>query len=366
MSLPPVQISLDSFGANDTSYIHLNPDWDTATLGYSSNLPMTPVDIAIGLDEYIFVADIANNKILTINKAGNIETTQNLNNIQPIEKPTGIAIDEKLNLLIVNGSNTIFIWNQYFNNVGIDSVITGINLDTTMIFSANQVLIDSLSGIYSFYTDTDENSNFQDIAFGPSDDNTVFVTDKGNDRILKLTIVISGGVLLKNNYLHPFFTGVYETDIATFGSGAGTVDNPKGITADDDGSIYFTQLGGNFLVQKMKQGGEYIPAFTLYEDAIMDLERFKGPYDIALGPNDEIFVIDTADSGRVSKFYNRGIHAGNQANLGRKGLAEARFNQPHSIAVSDDGIVYIANTGANRIERYQYTISDEDLPEERP
>ena len=46
MQLPTVQINPESFGTNDTSYIHLTPDWDAAALGYSQEFPFTPVDIA--------------------------------------------------------------------------------------------------------------------------------------------------------------------------------------------------------------------------------------------------------------------------------------------------------------------------------
>ena len=201
------------------------------------------------------------------------------------------------------------------------------------------------------------------VAYGPQDDNTVFLTDKGNNRIVKLNMVISTGVLLENRYLLPTFTGLYEADIATAGTGAGTVDNPRGITTDNDGNVYFTQFGSNFLVQKLKESGDvYISAYTLYQHPIMDLNRFIAPFDIALGESDAIFVVDTGDSGRVSKFYNKGISAGNPVNLGKKGLVEAVFNRPRSIAVSSDEIVFIANTGNQKIERYQYSVSDDDLP----
>ena len=89
----------------------------------------------------------------------------------------------------------------------------------------------------------------------------------------------------------------------------------------------------------------------------MDLNRFISPTDIAIGFEDAIFVIDPGDSGRVSKFHNKGSQAGTKADLGRKGLVDARFTSPRGITVSDDEIVYVANTGANKIERYQYSIS---------
>jgi len=368
MVLPSVQRSIESFGANDTSYIHANPDWTASSMGYYPANPFTPVDIAIGDDEYIFVADSANNKIITVSKSGQLITHQNLNTIGPVEAPVGIAINSKLNLLIVNGSNVIYCWQQYFNNIGVDSIIVGFNaIDSSYIFSGKTALIDSITGIYPFYVDSLENSSFQGIAFGPSSDNTIFVTDNANNRILKLEMVFSSGVRLKNNYLLPVFTGIYQENIATFGSGAGTVDNPRGITTDSEGNVYFTQTGGNFLVQKLvPQNDLYVSEYEGYQDPIMDLNRFDFPADIALGLNDAIFVIERdsteLDSGRVSKFHNKGVLAGKVANLGRKGLVEARFTSPRAIAVSSDETVYIANTGKNKIERYQYSISSDDLP----
>lgn len=363
MPLPSVQNSPDEFGANDTSYIHLNPDWYAETIGYVPGQSMLPVDIAIGEDDYIFIADNANNRVIAVTKSGQVATHQDLNTIELSKSPVGIDIDTKLNLLVVDGTNTVYVWNQYINNIGIESLLTRGETDTSIIYLDDPALLDSVLRVNPFYVDEDGNSSFQGVAFGPSADNTVFLTDKGNNRIVELKIYLSGAVLLKNGYFHPLFSGMYERDVATYGSGAGTVDNPRGITTDDAGNIYFTQLGGNFFVQKLKkQGDQYISAFTLYEDPIMDLNRFAGPCDIAIGEDDAIFVIDTADSGKVHKFYNKGSRAGIDANLGRKGLSVARFDQPLGIAISEGEIVYVINTGRNRIERYQYSVSDSDLP----
>ncbi len=367
MPLPAVVNSPESFGANDTTYNHLSPVWDAAFLGYSPVQPMKPVDIAIGDDNYIFVADNANDRIVTLTKSGYVATHQKLNTINPVEHPLGVAINSKLNLLIVNGSNSVYVWNQYINNIGVAAVVVGLAPDSSLIYSTSQSIIDSVFTINPFYTDDDLNSSFQGVVFGPVTDNSVFLTDNGNNRIAHLEIKVTGGVLLKNGNLHPTFSGYYIEDIASFGSGAGTVDNPRGITTDANGNIYFTQLGGNFYVQKLKkQGDSYVPGFILYEHPIMDLGRFFGPFDIALGNDDDIFVIDTADSGRVSKFYNKSTSVGFAANLGKTGLINARFNQGRGIAISDELIVYVADAEANRIERYKYSVSATDLPVEQP
>jgi len=361
MPLPSLLNSPDSFGANDTSYIHLDPDWTASSMGYFPENPMNPVDIAIGDDGYIFIADESNNRIITVSQSGNLVTDHNLDRIAPVDNPTGIAIDAKLNLLIVNGTNKIYVWNQYLNLSGIN----GVAVDTTDLnFTSDPGLIDSVLRIHPFYIDEDETSSFQGVAIGPTEDNTVFVTDKTNNRILKLNLVISGFVNMGRR-IFPIFSGVYVENIAEYGSGAGTVDNPRSIICDDNGNIYFTQLGGNFQVQKLKKiGNTFSAAYTLYEDPIMDLNRFFGPQDLALSKDDAIFVLDTADSGRVSKFFNKGTKAGQLANLGKKGLVNARFLNPLGIAVSDDEVVYITNTDNHNIERYQHSVSEDDIPQE--
>ncbi len=365
MPLPKVEASPESFGASDTSYVHLTTTWDAATLGYSAANPMTPVDIAIGADGYIFVADRTNDRIMTISPAGELINYFNLDKIAPVSNPTAIDIDAKLNLLIVNGSNVIYVWNQYLNTIGVDSILTDY-IHGKYIFSADQSKIDSVLGIHPFYVDDNELSSFQGITFGPSSDSTIFVSDSGNNRILSLKIKYSGAVRLSNGYMHPTFKGQFAANIANYGSGAGTVDNPRGITADAEGNLYFTQLGGNFLVQKLiKQATNYISAYTLYVHPIMDLNRFFGPVDVALDANEAIFVLD-AEEGRVQKFFNKGVKAGAIADLGKTGLAVAIFNNPLGIAISDDHIVYIADTNNHRIERFKYSISDSDLPVEQP
>lgn len=366
MPLPGVRSTPESFGANDTLYTRLNPAWDASQLGYFPANPMVPVDIAIGDDGYLFIADSANNRVITVSPAGHLITSGNMNTIEPIDNPVGIDIDSKLNLLIVNGTNTIYVWNQYINHGGVDSVLEELTEDMHFIFSADAEKIDSVLHLHPFYVDENEASKFQGVAFGPARDNTVFVTDKENNRIIKLNLALSGAVKLKNGTIHPTIMGVYEKDIATYGSGAGTVDNPRGITADDDGNVYFTQVGGNFLVQKLKkQGSSYISGYTLYVDPIMDLEQFSAPNDIALGKNNAIFVLETG-SGIVTKFYNQGSLAGHPVNLGKKGLSQAVFNRPLGIAISDEEIVYILDTGNKRIERYQFSVSEGDLPVEQP
>ncbi len=361
LPLPAVTTVARSFGASDTSFIPLGPIWDGPALGYLPPLPMVPTDVVIGEDGYIFVADSANDRVLVLSAAGRLVEEHGFDQIGPVTGPLAIDIDATLNLLIVNGGKAVWVWNQYLHLSGVDSIAS-----PSGRFSANRAAIDSVLGVHPFYVDDGRKTSFQGVAFGPASANTVFLTDKGNNRILRLRIVISGKVRLRDGRVHPTFKGVYDGEVATYGSGAGTVDNPRGLTVDGEGNIYFTQLGGNFLVQKLeKQGDFYSSAYTLYEHPIMDLKRFAGPCDVALDPDGAIFVADT-QVGRVYKFFNKGGKAGHPASLGKTGLGQELFVRPRGIYVSTDNVVYVADAGAHALKRYRFSVSESDLPVEQP
>lgn len=361
MPLPTVTSVASSFGASDTSYIPVSPVWDAPALGYLAARPMVPTDVAIGEDGYIFVADSANDRVLVVTAAGGLAREDGLDRITPVAGPLALDIDSKLNLLIVNGSKIVWVWNQYLNREGVDSLAVG-----SSQFSGDRARIDSVLGVHPFYVDEGRKTSFQGVAFGPSSTNTVFLTDKGNNRILRLRIVVSGRARLRNGRVHPTFKGVYDGEVATYGSGAGTVDNPRGLTVDNEGNIYFAQLGGNFLVQKLKKQGDfYSSAYVLYQHPIMDLNRFAGPYDVALDPDGAIFVADT-HAGRVFKFFNRGSKAGHPAGLGKTGLGQELFSHPRGLCVSADNVVYVAESGGHCLRRYRFSVSESDLPVEQP
>ena len=401
-SLPTATSPYQSFGANDTSYIRLSPDWNVAEVGYNFS---NPTDIVIGRDGYIFIADKGNNKIVVLNKSGEVQNHSRLNNIVNIENPIGIDIDSKLNLFIVNGTNKIYCWNQYINYADIDSVIlqyivrdTVTNDQFTYTFpelieafedttrhlivedytlSGDQVLKDSLSNVSVFYEDPSEEAQFMGVAAGAYGKGFIYVTDAGRNRILKIDVVPNGIVILKNKWIGYTYIADYNRIVASYGSGAGTVDFPLAITTDNDGNIYFTQTGGNFLVQKLSYK-DYNSIFILGEHPIMDLRdppQFILPADIAVDEESFIYVVEkepytiikTNPDSSVDTTYSY-IHKftpdGRIVDLGNKGIATAVFQNPQGIAVDEDNIIYIVNTEKNRIERFKMSVSEEDLPTE--
>ena len=109
-----------SFGAGDTTYLLLQPVWNSEQ-GLSK-----PVEISIAQDGRIFVADEASQSIIVFDQSGNrLEGFEDLvslvdhNDIGII--PIDVDIDKKMNVFYIDGSQRIFVWNQYWRNRGIVS-----------------------------------------------------------------------------------------------------------------------------------------------------------------------------------------------------------------------------------------------------
>ena len=382
MPLPVPNTESNSFGANDTNYVELQPVWDH--MGFSN-----PLDITMGPDGIIFVADEGNNRIVALSKSGDLVMDNGLGAIEPIAHPRGVSVDSKLNLLITNGSNTLYCWNQYLNRVDFDSVATEVlcfdaQINDTVIytfeelkdaylsggyvpkeldvvFKKSDTASDTLKKIHPIYQSPNPNAQFNGVAAGPYGEDRIYLTESTDDNIQLLILFPQQAIKAKNGQLLFYYEAFFVGNIASYGSGAGTVDDPWAIATDDQGDIYFSQLGGNFLIQKLTLPN-YQSEYVLYQHNIMDLNRFKAPYDITLDDDNNIFVLDTEEK-KVFKFGNSGSDAGQLLDLGKRGLALTEFEDAKGLMVSNN-VVYVLESGLNRIRRFQYSISDSDIPDD--
>jgi len=418
MRLPTPSEGTGNFTAGETTLVRLNPSWQ----GFSD-----PVDADVGSDGIIFVADRDNPYITAMDAAGNILRSGGLDQIGPVISPVGVGMDTRLNVFIANGSDTLYRWNHYINLYGVQAVaetfvlLDTVSGDTSMVdfagaldayysgltpgdnwividitWNQDQALIDSLMSVTVFYTE--DNASFQGVAASTAYPE-IYATDSGRNRIHKIEIVWDRLLLLGNGSIGYSFIGQETGLVATHGTGAGTTTNPRGISVDADNQIYFTQIDGNFLVQRMQevgQTGAYTVGFSFASD-IMQLNRFSQPLDVVAAPLTEtdlgwIYVADT-DSNRIQVFDQDGNFRQNAAVTVvpsptvwtdtlvtyPEGLPpETTFvhrdtvlsveignllDHPSGLAYHN-GVLYICDRGNQRIERYQLSFSKEDLPDE--
>ena len=103
----------DSFGAGDTTYLLLQPIWN------SDRGIDKPVEISIAQDGRIFVADEAKQSILVFDQNGNRpEGFEDLLSLVDEDNiviaPIDVDIDKKMNVFYIDGTQRIFAWNQYW------------------------------------------------------------------------------------------------------------------------------------------------------------------------------------------------------------------------------------------------------------
>lgn len=383
----------------DTSYIQVMPNWEQSAYGFNSIK-----DILIGEDSYLFVADSGNNRIVVLDRAGNLVESDDYGNdfsglanlkvpgIGAIE-PLRLTQDSKMNLIIADGSNRLYAWNQFFNNVGVDSVATELllfnsqtndthrltQIDSLLFYSnsgydvldarfeRNEEKIAEILGVHIFYDGYDiknilkdeygdpRNSRIIDVAaFGQDYNAGLYLMDYRYNRIIKGYYYIRDVLRLSDQSI-VFAYGCRFSEVVTGqGNGAGYVMSPNSIALDAGGNIYYTQTGGNFFCHGLS-GGSYRTLFDPELNEIMNPGRYGKPTDICVDSRNVIYIAD-AGLNYIQTFDSRGSFVRNIGTAIIDSLeAGYLFNRPESVVYEDD-ILYVADTGNARIVRFQYVV----------
>ncbi|MFQ5604829.1 MAG: NHL repeat-containing protein [bacterium] len=308
-------------------------NWGAEALQIDLN---APEDIFTGLDRLLYVADTGNDRVIMLDKSGRVQGIS-----QPLESPLAIGQDSHLNLLIVNGSRYVFridlvAQNHLISQAPIDTVATGAS-------SASFTAVAAFGAKGEFYV-TDSSSN------------RIFKFDH-NDGTLKPTIFPGTGVGTAN-----VPTGITSFLIPT--GNLSTIINEEGFV--------FTQIGEVFKLQWLR-GGNVLPPFTPVispSDNVDFFNHFKDdsrdgildylPEDVAVDNSQRIYVIDSkADSVFVFNRNGEFLRDRNEISIlsfGGTGDGDRQFRNPRGIAyldVDDDQVLYVADTGNNRIVRFK-------------
>ena len=413
LTMPNSNDTSTIFNTGEIKYIQMNPIWTNFEY---------PVDMYVSLDDYIFVADSIMQEVVVLDKTGQrVISDESGNNFEDLQNlsfsPMGICVDSKLNLFVVDKSNKLYTWNQFTNNKsetgdGNDSLAVSIRYknissgetETITDFSESYALeddgyiidkvmyeynpakSDSILDLHEFFADNDESttpSKFVAVAAAPSTKNAVYVTDTGEQTILKINYVRSAYLKLADGTTVWQHRGERGRTIANAGTGAGTVNDPTGIFVDPSGSVFYTQTGINFGFHKIAETNEeeqiWSSMFLLGQNEILDLERFIAPQDVAVDEDGNIFVLNTG-ANEVQVFESDGSF------LRKAGLRSVQIdttimsmvdgqsvekdtiitkyyndvlNDPRGIFV-DNGVVYVVNSGDNNIIRFKLS-SDLDV-----
>ena len=346
MALPTAINTNTEFAAGDTTYLIVNPVWDE-TYGF-----VAPIEISIAPDGHIFVADSAANCIFVLDQSGNVlsgyDELKGLDNIDNTTvSPIDVDVDQKMNVYFIDGSNRIYRWNHYWNNVGVESFAAAAifsntaNGDTIRLghqdpqwfellnhpewimtsieWSNEQTVIDSILGPHVFFEGSwarntfadlyydSENNSFSGIAATLDSDNYIYAQDYHHNRIIKIILERSQYLQLSNGEFVWVHSGTFGQTVIAEGTGAGTVNVPLGIDVDYAGNLYYSQGGEFFSVHKVRPivTGSYTVYQSVFQEGtneIMDLFRFGSPADVAVDLNQNIYVANTG--GQEIQVFN--------------------------------------------------------------
>ncbi len=174
----------------------------------------------------------------------------------------------------------------------------------------------------------------RDLAF--ADDNTFYVADSRNHRILHLD---QDGRLI--NAWGEYGASDYQANIM---APEGSFNEPWGLDVGPDGSVYVADTWNN-RIQKFTADGQFVTMWGQF-GAGESPYHFWGPRGVAVDDQGRVFVTDTGNK-RVVIFDANGSQ---MADFGGAGLGVGQFDEPVGIEVDDQGRLYIADTWNKRIQ----------------
>jgi len=360
----PEEIPFDG-NLGDTTYIQLNPPWDSNN-GYDFS---NPGKLIVGLDTYIYVCDTDNNRIIRLDAAGTVHGTY------AVDHPIGITQDELLRLIVVNGTRDIYKIDTYPSRNGNWTISYSADSEDWGFLSENDVFVDVTSipgGVSKVYFaavyDTLLDQTGQVYLFS-NDPDTVLT--ENSDLMAPEDFPVGGD--------DPNAPDTAHNPVVEYGTGVGYADHPNGITAYTRGNTFYlltTQDSSSFKTQVLEwyTNSYYHVAFfrpailpggetDLYSDTL-NLMPLAATTDIS----GNLFVVckpDTLnkpDSLTVSVFQFDPIGRLKEA-WGPFGNATGEMNFPRGIAYdnfADRRTVYISDSGNNRILRFKLSTDIEN------
>jgi DNA-binding beta-propeller fold protein YncE len=200
------------------------------------------------------------------------------------------------------------------------------------------------------------------------ENNTVVVVDESKEKLRKFTT--DGKPIL---------------NWAPKGSRYKGIENPSGVAVDSEGYVYVTDVKehcvwkfdkmGNFIKTWGKEGIEqdeilrptgisinsknevYIvdsgnlrvkvySSLGVFQSILEKPENMGLPVDVAVGPDDHVWILDKV---RVYKFSPEGNFI---SAWGERGSNDGEFGNPKGIAIDRDGYIYIADAANSRIQKF--------------
>lgn len=298
-----------------------------------------PVGLTAGTAGNLYFTDGASSRIRMVTTAGVVTT---------IAGAGGASYAEG------TGSAALFNWPQSIA-IGSGGLLYVADTNNHRIRSVTTAGVSSFVSGGSVAGDIDGNaatSRFR-VARGivySSAENVLYVADSENNRVRKLTP--AGDTTA--------FAGQVSGGLVNGTGSAAKFNYPQGLAVDAAGNIYVADTR-NHAIRKITPAGVVtivagggVTAFgqTGYVDANGTTARFNGPMGLTVDSSGVIYVADSGNN-RIRKIATNGdvttVAGGGTAGYLDGSSTTALFSNPKSVAIGSDGRLYVTDTDNNRI-----------------
>ncbi len=310
-----------------------------------------PAGVAINNNGYLFIADNGNNRIRKVATNGIITTVAG-NGVGGYSGDSGAATNASLSLVSLvhpfgasgvatdnNGNLFIADWlNNRIRKVATNGIITTVagggtyNSDN---LAATNVSLANPSGVA-----LDNNGN-------------LFIANTGAERIRK---VATNGIITTVAGLPPGqnYSGDNGPALQAF------LNNPLGVALDNNGNLFIADQMNNRIRMVATNGiittvaGNGVGGYSGDNGAATNA-ALANPSGVATDNNGNLFIADNGNN-RIRKVATNGIittvAGGGNNGLGDGGVAtNAKLRGPFGVAIDNNGNLFIADQGNNRIRK---------------
>ncbi len=142
-------------------------------------------------------------------------------------------------------------------------------------------------------------------------------------------------------------TGKEVASFGKTGSGQGELCSPGGLAIAPDGSIFVAD-SGNHRIQRFSPRGEVLACFGKWSPEWPSTRRgLNEPLGVAVD-GDRVYVANS----RLHCVSGFSLEGKLLTTIGTRGAGEGQFERPTAIAVDDKGFLYVADSGNNRIQKF--------------
>ncbi len=129
--------------------------------------------------------------------------------------------------------------------------------------------------------------------------------------------------------------------------GKGLYTTPHAIRLDPQGNVWTTDAASSMVYKFSPQGTKLLEIEVGGQPT--PCNRFCSTTDVAFAPNGNIFIADGYRNARILEYTPQGKKV---REWGTAGTGPGQFRLPHSIQVSPNGDVYVADRENGRIQRF--------------